>query len=128
MAMSVSLPVNQQTEARLVSPVLATRLQGCLSFLVYFNVTEATNLTIGYTKNVTAEYQSEFNYTAYRVLQYPFNSSLFEAGENMRILRIRLNTSIADGYRIVFIANGGGGDVVVWDVKEDVQPCQDSSK
>lgn len=134
--MSVNLPVNQTTEARLMSPQVQTNQlqeQGCLSFVIHFDL-DIVNVTVGYTSASTPDDQQLLaDYVTLGYLLYPFDTRLLADGDNSRLFRIRINVTLTSTkaqqvMRFVFIASGGGGSVSVWDIKYNNSVCSNSSK
>ena len=121
--MIATLPDDQTTEARLLSPKVNVLSNSCLSFLVYFNITFA-KLTIAIVQNPGEDY-STLNFTGLGDLQYPFHKNLFQPGENSRIFRIRLNIPLGH-YHVVFIAQGKGGEITIWNIHQTFSMCNNS--
>lgn len=79
------------------------------------------------TEKVNNDYTVSSDFKELGILQYPFDKSLFYAGQSTRLFRIRL--AVPPGqYHIIFDAEGKEGDVTIWDIRQEIVSCKQSSK
>ena len=121
--MSVTFPNGQETEARLVSPLVNVSSTSCFSFFIYYN-TSFASVTVGTVKAVS--YQ-KLNYTTTRVLQYPFSSALNSTNLTSGFNTIQL--AIQSGsYHVAIVAGSSEGSIWLGNISHEHRPCSNSRK
>ena len=123
-AMSITLPINEVVKAYLISPMLNVRGNSCFSFLIYFNISSVT-VTIG--KLDSADFDVSKDFTTIGILRYPFLTSLYQEGDSSSLFNI--NMKLPNGsYHVIFIAEGKGGSVAIWNIRTIYSACNISSR